>query len=223
MLKQIILFLFLVCLLPCDNFKNKVLIPEPAVNISPPDVNELLAKALKAKNLEFNNSYGFSKLDGFLFFKSGHLLDSSEVNAIAVNCRYDTTYSIKLYLRKDTSWQLEDSISGLEAFPWQFNLSFNDYNFDMQTDIYIQVSASNGWSLSRGHLILIDPRSKKFDLHKEARDFANMCIDQFSKTIISQDWEGYDSLNNSHLTIYTNKWINGQLQTINKRDSTLKY
>jgi hypothetical protein len=223
MLKRTIIFLLLLSLLPCDKILKRILDPESSLIIVTPNVNELLEKALKSKNLEFNNTYEFTVVDGFLFFKAGHILDSLEANAIVVKCRNDTTYSVNLYLLKDSKWQLEDSISELEAFPWQFDLSFNDYNFDGQTDIYIQVSASNGWSLSRGHLILIDPRSKKFDLHKEARDFANMCIDQYSKTIISQDWEGYDSLNNPHLTIYTNKWINGQLQTINKRDSTLKH
>jgi len=41
----------------------------------------------------------------------------------------------------------------IDANPTQFYLDFKDYDFDGQKDIYLQRSASNGWSLSRGCLI----------------------------------------------------------------------
>lgn len=114
-----------------------------------------------------------------------------------------------------------DSISDLDAFSTQFEPIFDDYNFDGQTDLYIQVSTSNGWSLSRGHLIIIQPMTKKFDLHKEARDFANMTPDIKTKTVMTELWNAYDMKNRHQLTFFTNKWVKGKLKTISKKDTTL--
>jgi hypothetical protein len=183
-------------------------------------ITKLLDKALTADTLEFNNEFETSQ--SFLFFKSGHIVSKTEKNALVVVCPTDTTYTVKLYSIQNNKWTLSDSISGLDAFPTQFDPIFDDYNFDGQTDIYIQVSASNGWSLSRGHLILIDPKTKTFELHKETRDFANMTPEPKTKTVKTELWNGYDLKGQHQLTIFTNKWVNGQLKTINKKDITLK-
>lgn len=129
---------------------------------------------------------------------------------------------VRLYALETNQWKLLDSINDLDAFPTQFDPIFDDYNFDGQTDLYIQVSASNGWSLSRGHLIIIDPMTKKFDLHKEARDFANMTTDIKAKTIKTELWNGYDFKGRHQLTVFTNKWVNGQLTTTNKKNITIE-
>lgn len=81
---------------------------------------------------------------------------------------------------------MADSIGGLDTFQSQFEAIFDDFNFDKQTDIYIQVSASNGRALSRGHLLTIDPLTKKIIQHAEARDLANMKPDPKTKTVVSQ-------------------------------------
>lgn len=182
-------------------------------------ITRLLDEALTVDTLEFNNE--FETNQSFLFFKSGRIISKSEKNALVVVCPTDTTYMVRLYSIQSNKWNLSDSTSGLDAFPTQFDPIFDDYNFDGQTDIYIQVSASNGWSLSRGHLIIIEPKTKKFELHKETRDFANMTPDIKTKTIKSELWNGYDMKNRHQLTIFTNKWVNGQLKTISKKDITI--
>lgn len=182
-------------------------------------IAELFDKAITADTLEFNNQ--FENIQSFLFFKSGNIINKTEKNALIVVCPTDTTYTVRLYSNQNNKWNISDSISGLEAYPTQFDLIFDDYNFDGQTDIYIQVSASNGWSLSRGHLIIIDPKTKMFDLHKETRDFANMTPDIKTKTVQTELWNGYDMKNRHQLTIFTNKWVNGKLKTISKKDTTL--
>ena len=180
-------------------------------------ISGLLDKALKADTLEFDN------WEPFLFFKSGNFLSKTEKNVIIVHCPTDTTYSINLYSIKDNKWLLFDSVSGLEAFPTQFAPIFDDYNFDGQKDVYIQVSASNGWSLSRGHLLIVDPLPKKLIIHKEARELANMKPDPTTKTIVSELWNGYNIQGQHQLTIFTNKWINGQLKTIKTKEVTFKW
>lgn len=184
-------------------------------------ITELLNKALIADTLEFNNEFEFDTYKSFLFFKSGPIISKTEKNALIVVLPTDTTYTVRLYSIQNNTWNISDSISGLDAFPTQFDPIFDDYNFDGQTDIYIQVSASNGWSLSRGHLIVIDQKTKKFDLHKETRDFANMTPDIKTKTVKTELWNGYNMKRRHQLTIFTNKWVNGKLKTISKKDTTL--
>ncbi|OYQ43927.1 hypothetical protein CHU92_02780 [Flavobacterium cyanobacteriorum] len=186
------------------------------------NIERLFKKALTCDTVEYSNEFEFEKYKSFLFFKSGYILSKTEKNALVVTCPTDSTYTVILYSLQTDQWKLSDSISELDAFPTQFDPIFDDYNFDGQTDLYIQVSASNGWSLSRGHLIIIDPMTKKFDLHKEARDFANMTIDKKSKTIKAELWDGYDLKGRHQLTIFTNKWVNGQLTTTSKKNITIE-
>ncbi len=181
----------------------------------------LFEKALINDTVEFNNQFEFETSNQFLFFKSGHIISKTDINALVVVCSSDTSYTVRLYSLQNNKWSILDSISGLDAFPTQFDPIFDDYNFDGQTDIYIQVSASNGWSLSRGHLIIIDPKTKMLELHKETRDFANMTPDSKTKTVKTELWNGYDMKNRHQLTIFTNKWVNGKLKTISKKDITL--
>ena len=152
-------------------------------------VTKLLDIATTKDTLEIRNS------EPFLFFKSGNILSSTEKNAIVIVCPTDTTYAVRLYSLKNKSWELTDSVAKLDAFPSQFELTFDDYNFDKQKDIYIQVSASQGWSLSRGHLFIIDPVTKKLTRHEEARDLANMKPDPKTETVVSELWNGYDDKN----------------------------
>jgi hypothetical protein len=173
-------------------------------------ISKLFDNALKADTLEFDN------WEPFLFFKSGNFLSKTEKNVIIVHCPTDTTYSIKLYSIKDNKWLLNDSINGLEAFPIQFYLSFDDYNFDGQTDIYIQVAASNGYSLSYGHLLTVGPVSKKFTEQIESGYLANMQPDIKTRTIMSDDVIWCKTNGMREVCKLTNKWIDGHLKTIKK-------
>ena len=179
-------------------------------------VTKLLDIATMKDTLEFQCS------EPFLFFKSGNILSSTEKNAIVIICPTDTTYAVRLYSLRNKSWELTDSVAKLDAFPSQFELTLDDYNFDKQKDIYIQVSASQGWSLSRGHLFIIDPVTKKLTRHEEARNLANMKPDPKTETVVSELWNGYNDKNQHQLTILTNKWVNGKLKTIKQKNVTVK-
>ena len=181
----------------------------------------LFNNALILDTVEFLNGF-IDTHKSFLFFKSGNIIDKKEKNALVVVCQTDTTYTIKLYSIQNDKWSLTDSICDLDAFPFQFDVFFEDYNFDEQTDLYIQVTASNGWSLSRGHLIIINPKTKKLEQHKEAREFANMIPDKKTKTVKSELWNGYDYMDRTQLTIFTHKWVNGQLKTVSKKNILVK-
>lgn len=227
-MRTLIIFLFGLTIFSCNQTQtsqDKIVSRDTSIlTDKTPSIDktkELFDKALIADTLEFTNQFEISQ--SFLFFKSGHIFSKTKKNALVVTCPTDSTYMVKLYSPQTDQWKLLDSITDLDAFTTQFDLIFDDYDFDGQTDIYIQVSASNGWSLSRGHLIIIDPVTQKFDLHKEARVFANMKPDVKTKTVKSELWYGYDMKNRHQLAIFTNKWVNGKLKTISKKDTTLNW
>lgn len=189
-----------------------------AQNQSDKDTNDMGGLLEKALTNDFE-SFIFKP---FLFFKSGHILSEAEKNALVVACPTDSTYAVRLYSLKTDQWELLDSISDLDANRIQFDMVFDDYNFDGQTDLYIQDHVSNGWALSRGHLITIDPITKKLDLHKEASDFGDMEIDAKTKTIRSELWNGYDRKGRHQLTVFTHKWVNGRLKTMGKKNIAIE-
>ena len=185
-------------------------------------ITMLLNNALTCDTLEFNNQFSLDNYKNFLFFKSGYIINKSNKNALAVFCPTDTTYTVRLYAIDNNNWGIVDSVNSIDAYPSQFYVTFDDYNFDNQLDIYINVSASNGWSLSRGHLLIIEPLTQKIHQHKEARDLANMRLDKKTNIVFSETWNGFNLKNQHELTVYKNKWIGGKLKTVAQKDSTYK-
>jgi hypothetical protein len=212
-------FLILLCLLLgylwiiAETENNGLLSQQKIVNSLRADstLTGLLNEALTRDSVEFIDTF-VDAHDSFLFFKSGYIISKTEKNALVVVCPTDTTYEVSLYALRNDKWNLIDAMSDLDAFPTQFDVIFDDYNFDGQTDLYIQVTASNGLTLSFGHLITIDPKTNKFELHKEARALANIKPDKTTKTVTS---EGIDYESQfPRLVIFTHKWEKGQLETI---------
>ena len=185
-------------------------------------ITELLNKALNSDTTEF---FDCIDNDDFKCFcvKSGKIISQTEKNAVVVIYSDNQTYMLKLYSIHNDKWQLTDSINDLEdVIIANLHIIFDDYNFDGQTDIFLQASASNGYSISMGHLIIINKNTQKFELHKEAREFGNMMLDQKTKTIKSEELH-YDEKDNRYLIISTHKWQNGMLKTISKTKKYINY
>ena len=189
------------------NFK---VIDDIEKKITPDTLYKLLDNSLQLDTFEF------SKWEPFLFIKTGNFLSSSDKNAFLVSCPTDSTYKIELYSKLDDSWVKNDELIVLDAFPMQFFLDFDDYNFDGQKDVYLQSSVSNGYALSRGHLFTINPKTQKMQTHPEARDLANMQPDFKSKTIISEDVNWSVDYGFQGVCDLKNKWINGKLKTMQR-------
>jgi hypothetical protein len=171
---------------------------------------KLLDKSLQLDTFEFSN------WEPFLFIETGNFLSQTEKNAILVSCPTDSTYKIELYSKLADSWVKNDELHELDAFPMQFFLDFNDYDFDGQKDIYLQCTASQGYSLSRGHLLTLNSKTKKIETHPETRDLANMRPDLKTKTVISEQVIWCKKNGERDVCSWTNKWIKGKLKTIKK-------
>ncbi|MCB0430895.1 MAG: hypothetical protein H6585_04805 [Flavobacteriales bacterium] len=160
--------------------------------------------------------------DPFLYFKSGYFLDEHKKYALAVICPADSMYDVCVYTIGPDGWQLIDGVHGLDAFPVEFDVMFKDYNFDGQNDVFIQVTVSNGWAMSRGHLLIVDPKTKELQLHPEAKELANLRPDTDSNVVFTEEWDGYDSVNGEqHLVMLTHRWINNALTLTGKRKVTV--
>lgn len=181
-------------------------------------IDNLLQQSEKEEFVEFKRE----NLSDFIYFKSGFFLDKSLKQAIFISISNEKTYKIEHYIFNNEKWNLINQLDSIEANPSQFEILINDYNFDGQSDFFIQTSASQGYSLSRGHLIIINPENKKFEIHREAKEFANMKRDSFQKVIFSELFHGYDSNDSAEISILTNKWIEGKLKNVKEERFKLK-
>ena len=81
----------------------------------------------------------------------------------------------------------------------------------------MQTTASNGYSISRGHLIIVNPKTVKMELHPETRDYGSMNPDKIKKIVYSCIAnQCYDSLQSGPLPPcqVINEWKNNKLISI---------
>ena len=182
----------------CKKTENNSKLSNSEIKITNYTLYTLLDKGIDFDTLEFDN------WQPFLFFKSGNLLSNKEKNAILISCPNHKTYKIEIYTQVGKKWIKNDELNLIDANPTQFYLDFKDYDFDGQKDIYLQRSASNGWSLSRGCLIIVNPQTKKLKEHKEVNNLANMNPD-FENKIVYTDEIDYDN-NGRKVNRRINKW-----------------
>lgn len=195
-----------------------ILIVQSCKESKPSITDELFEEAQHAEYVDFTRDNPTE----FLYFKSGFFLDKSSKHALVISSKDFKMYKIQNYILNKNNWELINQIDSLEAFPSQFEITFDDYNFDEQTDIFIQVSVSQGYSLSKGHLIIINPKTKKFELHEEARNLGNMKPDFDQKVVFSELSHGVNLNNNREISILSNKWVDGKLKTIDEKRVVMK-
>lgn len=170
----------------------------------------LKERALVMNSLEFlNDSLPMT------YLKTGFFLDSLHRTALLIQNPMDTSYIVQLFVEKDNKWIRSDSISGLWGLSANFDVKYQDYNFDGISDIYIQSVVSNGFVVSRGHLLIVDPVLKKLIYQDEANGLGNLMLDAKNKVIYSQE-AIIDNYGEWKYQMATNEWINGKLVTVRK-------
>lgn len=158
----------------------------------------------------------FNAIATYGYFKSGHFLDKNNSHALTITYTKDSTYAVRIYQIRPQQLILLDSIEGLEASPSEFYITYADYNFDGQTDMFIEVSKSTDFLFYSGHLVTIDPKSKKFIQHPEARELANLKPDSSARVVFSEEPVSCRYTGKKETCKWTNEWVNGRLTTTKK-------
>lgn len=151
----------------------------------------------------------FVNQDPFLFFKSGNLFSDNEKSAIIVNCPSSSIYRVQFYSFINNDWRKNDELNDLKVPFKQYEIIFKDYNFDKVKDIYLNSTSSNGISISKGYLLIVNPLTKKFENHLEVKNLNNMFPDNKTKRIITDSIEYVEDKKIIWKLIY--KWKDGML------------
>ena len=161
------------------------------------------------ENAKTKDTLEFSNLEPFLFIKSGNLFSKNEKNSIIVHCPTDSTYRIELYSLITKEWIKSDELDNLEVPLRQYEITFKDYNFDNFKDIYLNSTSSQGISMSKGYLLIVDSTTRKFKNHLETRNLKNMFPDYKTKSVLvdSVDY----NVNGKRVWNLIYKWKNGNL------------
>lgn len=149
--------------------------------------------------------------DSVYYCKIGNFLLPAEKNALLIHGS-----GVELFIYKNDNPVKEDSIAvlNLDCYKMEFQVTYDDYNFDGRKDIYIQRTISNGWPMSRGCLITINRRTNKLERHDECDNLANMKPDPKRKLVIADsilDCYTNTPVEKQRMCKLFNKWVENKL------------
>jgi hypothetical protein len=160
----------------------------------------------------------FIRLDSaaFLYFRSGKFIEPDVITAIVAADLTDSTIEIQLWSLHMELWTLLSQIE-VRGPGVAFSMNYADYNFDGQTDIYQNISTSNGYPQSYGNLLLVDPITLEMTICHEAAALTNMRPDAHTQRIFSSKviWCEKNGLKDT--CVLTHEWIQDSLLTINTK------
>lgn len=177
-------------------------------------VRQLLMQSQKSDTIQMYSA------NPFLFYKTGNLFDTKLRHSIVLTCTDDSTYAIRLYQVNDSNWALVDSLGGMPADRAMFYIESKDYNFDKEADIYIQNHYSNGYPISTGYIILVDPVTRHLTLLPGSSRFGNISADPSTRLLHSESkYYGPVKSGEEKIWIRKSRWENGHYSTV---DSSLE-
>ena len=157
------------------------------------------------------DQYEHHGVDPFIYFKSGNILTDEDKHAVIIQSSVESTFMIELYQLTNEQWMFLDRIETQESNHLQFHTIFADYNFDNINDLYIQQTASNGYVMSRGHLITFDRENRKLILHPEVRDEANLTPDSERKIVLADELIQCKKALEQEVCKRKFEWVNSEL------------
>lgn len=146
-------------------------------------VDQAMNKALYIDSMD-----AFSATYPIYFLTSGHFLNDSVKNLLVTQQIDTLNYIIELYIQQGGVWLKQSELKTADISIIHYYPTFHDFNFDGQKDIYIQVSASNGYVMSRGHVITVNKSNSAMVFHPEVRNEANLTADPATKLVISEEY-----------------------------------
>lgn len=121
-----------------------------------------------------------------LYLRAGPILKDQDWNALLISNPTNTTYQVELFSYQQEQWQKMDQIT-VPADPIAFDIRLKDFDFDGVKDIYIQNATSNGFVISRGELLLVDPIHQTLHLVQSASWLGNLRPDDTTNTVFSEE------------------------------------
>lgn len=218
-------FLFFVvassCFFSCKPAEKKEQVVNEVVDTAKASVviDEVTIKQLLDKSQSSDTIQMYSA-QPFVFYKTGYLFDTKMRHSLVVTCLQDDQYKVRIYEVNDSGWSLVDVAGPLKANRAAFYIESKDYNFDSEADIYIQSDYSNGYPISTGHILLINPVTKKMTICPNSAQYGNLYADASNKTLRSESkYSGAVQPGEEKIIVRTSKWIKDHFETI---DSTLE-
>lgn len=180
------------------------------VQIENNSVSSLLRKSLKQDSLEFCKWK--IKDSNFLFLKAGNFLSKNQKNALVIQSKSDSSYFLEFYVEKNKKWIKTTFIDSISISPMQFNLSFEDFNFNGNNDIYIQTNISNGFGVSSG--LIFTQKHQKLEYNEVLSYLGNISIDNKEKMIFSEEVIFCKSDGRKEICITSYRWENEGLKIV---------
>lgn len=220
--KHILSLIFGFCLVvfscsnPSDSEDSEEIVAEESETIE--TESEMLARLLE-QSLTSDSVQAYSTKP-FMFFKTGHLLDLTFQNSLVLTCPTDSTFALRMFKKIDSAWILEDSLGGMKADKAQFYIESKDFNFDSQADFYIQYAYTSGYPISIGHIVLIDPKTKKMKWKSTYSRLGNANAQPESKMLRSEaKYKGPSPPGTEKIWVKRSRWMNDELVDV---DSVLQ-
>ena len=180
------------------------------IKIENNSISNLLEQSLQQDSLEFSEW----KINdsNFLFFKAGNFLLENQKNALVIQSYNDSSYFLEFYVEQDNKWTKATFLDSISVNPMQFDLSFNDFNFDGNNDIYVQTNMSNGSGISSG--IIFTQVNQKIEFNEVLSYLGNLRIDSKQKLIFSEEVVFCKSDGQKEICTTSYKWEKKTLKVI---------
>lgn len=122
-----------------------------------------------------------------LYFKSGHILNSSVKHAVVVYSVSDSALRVELYEINGHGWAKKQNLIELPGPGVSFNVILDDYDFDGYNDMFVVKTATNGTGTLWGHLLFYEPSvsSDQLVLFAGADTTINFVPDKSRKILVT--------------------------------------
>ncbi|MGH1338081.1 MAG: XAC2610-related protein [Aureispira sp.] len=154
------------------------------IPLDPPSAADSIYQFLKNRG-ELETPFLSQELP-LLFFWSGFIFSPTEEEALLITTPDGQDYQVDILSFVQGKWLPKTQLV-VGGNPVAFACYLEDFNFDGIQDLFLQTSISNGYPISRGHLILVDKKTKKLTVVEKAKKLGNLGVDSLQQMVLSEE------------------------------------
>lgn len=189
-----------------------------SVKINLPDsIKKMLNVSASKDTFEYEAFYNDDSPYELLYIKTGHLFNSKNTHAFVLHSMNDTTIVCELFYFMEGQWRSCEKKMDIHvsAFsPAYFDVLFDDYNFDGNKDVMINLYQSMGTVYTYGYLLTYDHKRNGLILHPETIEIPSIEIDEKSKEIRSSEYS--KSTSEEYKVVSHFKWTKDFIKLVSK-------